>query len=104
MWWTPAWSHRAVKRRLRVRGWRVGSRGYFPTPWSASSPNGRSHLDGWHEAEGALCRVTAHDARPVAVVLGVVGRVDRRVGIGSRRVLEGHVTFDPAGRDPASPT
>ena len=89
------------QRRLTVRGLRA-----LPTPWSASSPTGRSHLVGWHEAEGALCRVTAHDAahdaRPVAVLLGVVGPVDRRVGIGSRRVLEGHVTCVPAGPDPAS--
>jgi hypothetical protein len=36
-----------LQRRLRVRGERA-----LPTPWSASSPNGRSHLVGWHEAEG----------------------------------------------------
>jgi hypothetical protein len=85
------------QRRLTVRGLRA-----LPTPWSASSPTGRSHFVGGHEAEGALCGVTAHHARPVAVLLGVVGPVDRRVGIGSRRVLEGHVTCVPAGPDPAS--
>ena len=58
----------------------------------------------WDEADGDVggggADDGADDARPVAVVLGVVGGVDRVVHAGSGRG-EGDVALDAAGADPA---
>lgn len=67
--------------------------------WSGRALLGGHESDG--DAMGAGSDDAADDVGPVAVVLGVVGGIDRRLGVVAR-VLEGDVGFDAAGADAAA--